>query len=51
MQPEEPHLNKPLTIDDQQTKEGEDIVRQKNLDQIITTSPTIPRKINDTTPN
>jgi len=35
LQPEEPHPNKPLTVNDRQ---GEDTVRQKTPEQIITTS-------------
>eukprot|EP00253_Pinus_taeda_P024783 PITA_24783 len=39
LQPEEPHPNKTLTVGDQL---GEDTVRQKTLEQIITTSPPFP---------
>ena len=35
----ETHLNKPLTINEQQIKQGGDTVKQKDLEQIIITSP------------
>ena len=45
MQPEELHPNKPLTVDDQQTNQGEDRVRKKNIEQIITTSSPFPERL------
>ena len=32
-----------MTVDDQEIKQGEDTVKQKNLEQIITTSPPFPK--------
>jgi len=41
----ETYLNKPSTIDDQQIKHGGDIVRQKDLEKVIITSPMFPERL------
>jgi len=39
------HLNKPLTVDNQQTKQGEYTIRHKYPEQIIITSPPFPERL------
>ena len=41
----ETYPNKPSTVDNQQTKHGEDTVKQKDLEQIIITSPPFPERL------